>query len=121
MTNASVHDLKSTCIGLALMLAGAAFAIGNAIAPRSDAPSIAVVFAPGTDFPEITSRLDGLNARVMRTGITENIVIVRFFDGWSLATLWRIGGLIPLNASGLGDCLSASPTPFNSTNSSETK
>lgn len=97
------------------MLFGPLFAIGNMVAPRSDATSLALVFPPGTSFPEVTEKLMHLDARVMRIGAAENIVIVRFFNDWSLADLWHSGAWIALRARAVGDCLNASPqsAPFS--------
>lgn len=89
----------------AAMIAGIGFAVASAAAPRPGAASVAVVFMPGTGFPEAAARLAEIDARIMRIGAAENIVIARFEHGWSLPALWKIGALFPLDALGVGDCL----------------
>lgn len=96
-------------IGIFMMLAGLMVTLGCAVAPQPQDESIALIFMPGTGYPEITARLDKMNARAMRIGSGENIVIARFYDGWSLPALWQAGALMPLKARAVGDCLNANP------------
>lgn len=95
-------------LGIAIMLAGLLVTLGCAVAPQPQDKSIALIFMPGTGYPEITARLDRMNARAMRIGSSQNIVIARFYDGWSLLGLWQAGALVPLKARGVGDCLNTS-------------
>jgi len=88
----------------ATMVAGLLFVIASAAAPRAEARSIAVVFAPGTSFPEAATRLAALDARIEHIGRFQNVFVARFERGWSLVALWRIGALLPLNTRAGGDC-----------------
>lgn len=96
---------KGPCLVAAAMIAGLGFTVASAAAPRPGATSVAVVFMPGTGFPEAATRLATLDARIMRIGAAENIVIARFPHGWSLPALWKTGALFPLDALPVGDCL----------------
>jgi len=91
--------------GLLVMAASLCFVIACALAPAPRDKALTLIFAPGTTYPVVASRLISLDARIMRIGAKENIVTVRFSDGWHLADLWRIGAYIPLRSGGLGDCL----------------
>lgn len=90
--------------GIAVAIAGVAFALGCAVTPRADTRSVAVVFAPGTTFPQAAAKLAELDARIARIGRLPNIFVARFEKGWSFAALWRIGALFPLDAGVASDC-----------------
>lgn len=101
--------------GAAMAVAGLVFALACAAAPSAEARSIAVVFPPGTTYPQAAAKLAALDARVARFGNRSNIFVARFEQGWSLAALWRIGALLPLDTDAASDCGRNRPKPASST------
>lgn len=109
------RDRAPFASGIAAVIAGVVFALACAVTPRADARSIAVVFAPGTTFPQAAAKLALLDARIARIGRLPNIFVARFEKGWSFAAIWRIGALLPLDADAAGDCGVGNPKLSSST------
>lgn len=101
--------------GIAAAVAGTAFALACAATPRADAGSVAVVFMPGTTFPQAAAKLASLDARIARIGRFPNVFVARFENGWSFAALWRVGALLPLDAGFASDCGRNGPKLASST------
>lgn len=98
------RDRAPFASGIAAAIAGVVFALACTVVPRADARSIAVVFAPGTTYPQAAAKLAPLDGRIARIGRLPNIFVARFEKGWSFAALWRIGALLPLDAGVASDC-----------------
>jgi len=104
----SWHGLLSAA---GLLLIGILFLTGLTAAPKAWRGQLALVFPPGASAAEVMAAVAGMEARLVRLGGFQNLVVVSFDREISYAELRRHGAWLALDPILMGACslLAAEP------------
>lgn len=95
---------------LAMLAASVALLVGLSIRLPAAGAQVALIFNPGTTADRIMVELASVDARIVRAGGLDNIVIAHFEHAVSWSELRRRGVLLPLDPIMAGGCV---PGPDN--------
>lgn len=100
---------RSVAPALAMLLASVLLVIGLSVRLPQAGSQTALVFSPGISSDQAIGSLASVDARIVRSGGLDNIVIAYFERPVSWVELRRLGVVLPLDPIVAGGCAARSP------------
>jgi len=97
--------LRSFLPALALLLTSALALGGANLQPAANAGQVAAIFSPAAGPAEILRAVAGVDGRLVRTGLFDNIVVVALGPARAATELYAQGAWLVIDPIGLGSCL----------------